>query len=136
MDCANVVQHTVLAYAPATTLHAVAMHLPQSAAFTAERIRRTSKRQEALGLDVLVHGEFERNDMVDYFGEQLAGFAFPEHGCVQSFPSVGGGVPKSQDGGRHHVERGAHTPPAAGVLPVAGLQPGAVGVRGRLAALP
>jgi 5-methyltetrahydropteroyltriglutamate--homocysteine methyltransferase len=44
-------------------------------------------RQEALGLDVLVHGEFERNDMVQYFGEQLAGFAFTHHGWVQSYGS-------------------------------------------------
>ncbi len=41
--------------------------------------------QEEIGLDVLVHGEFERNDMVEYFGEQLAGFAFTEHGWVQSY---------------------------------------------------
>ena len=43
--------------------------------------------QEDIGLDVLVHGEFERNDMVQYFGEQLAGFAFTEHGWVQSYGS-------------------------------------------------
>src|SRR5690606_35020476 len=35
--------------------------------------------QEEVGLDVLVHGEFERNDMVQYFGEQLSGFAFTNH---------------------------------------------------------
>ena len=40
--------------------------------------------QEEIGLDVLVHGEFERNDMVKYFGEQLGGFAFTKHGWVQS----------------------------------------------------
>ncbi|MYM71677.1 5-methyltetrahydropteroyltriglutamate--homocysteine S-methyltransferase [Duganella sp. FT134W] len=45
------------------------------------------QRQEALGLDVLVHGEAERNDMVEYFGEQLAGFAFTQHGWVQSYGS-------------------------------------------------
>jgi 5-methyltetrahydropteroyltriglutamate--homocysteine methyltransferase len=44
-------------------------------------------RQEALGLDVLVHGEFERNDMVQYFGEQLSGFAFTHHAWVQSYGS-------------------------------------------------
>jgi 5-methyltetrahydropteroyltriglutamate--homocysteine methyltransferase len=44
-------------------------------------------RQETLGLDVLVHGEFERNDMVQYFGEQLSGFAFTHHGWVQSYGS-------------------------------------------------
>ncbi|MFT3675271.1 MAG: 5-methyltetrahydropteroyltriglutamate--homocysteine S-methyltransferase [Chitinophagaceae bacterium] len=43
--------------------------------------------QEEIGLDVLVHGEFERNDMVEYFGEQLAGFAFTENGWVQSYGS-------------------------------------------------
>ncbi|NLG77814.1 MAG: 5-methyltetrahydropteroyltriglutamate--homocysteine S-methyltransferase, partial [Xanthomonadaceae bacterium] len=50
---------------------------------TADAIRR----QEALGLDVLVHGEFERNDMVEYFGEQLDGFAFTQNGWVQSYGS-------------------------------------------------
>ncbi|SHH42420.1 5-methyltetrahydropteroyltriglutamate--homocysteine S-methyltransferase [Massilia sp. CF038] len=44
-------------------------------------------RQEALGLDVLVHGEAERNDMVEYFGEQLDGFAFTRFGWVQSYGS-------------------------------------------------
>ena len=44
-------------------------------------------RQDALGLDVLVHGEAERNDMVEYFGEQLAGFAFSQNGWVQSYGS-------------------------------------------------
>jgi len=43
--------------------------------------------QEEIGIDVLVHGEFERNDMVQYFGEQLAGFAFTKHGWVQSYGS-------------------------------------------------
>ncbi|MCW5696680.1 MAG: 5-methyltetrahydropteroyltriglutamate--homocysteine S-methyltransferase [Bauldia sp.] len=43
--------------------------------------------QEEIDLDVLVHGEFERNDMVQYFGEQLAGFAFTQHGWVQSYGS-------------------------------------------------
>ena len=43
--------------------------------------------QEDIGLDVLVHGEFERNDMVKYFGEQLEGFAFTQHGWVQSYGS-------------------------------------------------
>ncbi|WP_280155330.1 5-methyltetrahydropteroyltriglutamate--homocysteine S-methyltransferase [Piscinibacter sp. XHJ-5] len=44
-------------------------------------------RQEAIGLDVLVHGEAERNDMVEYFGEQLEGFAFTANGWVQSYGS-------------------------------------------------
>jgi len=43
--------------------------------------------QERLGLDVLVHGEAERNDMVEYFGEQLAGYAFSQSGWVQSYGS-------------------------------------------------
>ncbi len=43
--------------------------------------------QERAGLDVLVHGEFERNDMVEYFGEQLEGFAFTRFGWVQSYGS-------------------------------------------------
>jgi 5-methyltetrahydropteroyltriglutamate--homocysteine methyltransferase len=41
--------------------------------------------QEELGVDVLVHGEFERNDMVEYFGERLSGFAFTQNGWVQSY---------------------------------------------------
>ena len=45
------------------------------------------REQEALGLDVLVHGESERNDMVEYFGEQLRGFAFTQSGWVQSYGS-------------------------------------------------
>jgi len=49
--------------------------------------RAAVKWQEDIGLDVLVHGEFERNDMVQYFGEQLAGFAFTRAGWVQSYGS-------------------------------------------------
>jgi 5-methyltetrahydropteroyltriglutamate--homocysteine methyltransferase len=45
------------------------------------------REQEALGLDVLVHGEPERNDMVEYFGEHLAGYAFTQFGWVQSYGS-------------------------------------------------
>ena len=45
------------------------------------------KEQEDLGLDVLVHGEFERNDMVEYFGEKLDGFIFSKFGWVQSYGS-------------------------------------------------
>lgn len=44
-------------------------------------------QQEAIGLDVLVHGEAERNDMVEFFGEQLAGYAFTQNGWVQSYGS-------------------------------------------------
>ncbi|GAA4525778.1 5-methyltetrahydropteroyltriglutamate--homocysteine S-methyltransferase [Amycolatopsis samaneae] len=52
-----------------------------------EEIERVIRLQEDLGLDVLVHGEPERNDMVQYFAEQLAGFAATEHGWVQSYGS-------------------------------------------------
>jgi 5-methyltetrahydropteroyltriglutamate--homocysteine methyltransferase len=50
-------------------------------------IERCVREQERLGIDVLVHGEAERNDMVEYFGEQLEGYAFSEHGWVQSYGS-------------------------------------------------
>jgi 5-methyltetrahydropteroyltriglutamate--homocysteine methyltransferase len=50
-----------------------------------EEIARVIRLQDELGLDVLVHGEPERNDMVQYFGEQLAGVAVTEHGWVQSY---------------------------------------------------
>jgi 5-methyltetrahydropteroyltriglutamate--homocysteine methyltransferase len=56
-------------------------------AFLRDETARAVRWQEAIGLDVLVHGEFERNDMVQYFGEQLAGFAFTRHGWVQSYGS-------------------------------------------------
>lgn len=58
-------------------------------AFLKQEIARTIQQQEKIGLDVLVHGEFERTDMVEYFGEQLTGFAFTEHGWVQSYGSRG-----------------------------------------------
>lgn len=50
-------------------------------------IARTIRLQEDIGLDVLVHGEFERSDMVEYFGERLTGVAFTQHGWVQSYGS-------------------------------------------------
>ena len=50
-------------------------------------IETAIRRQEALGLDVLVHGEAERSDMVEYFGERLEGFAFTRCGWVQSYGS-------------------------------------------------
>ncbi len=50
-------------------------------------IARSVAEQEALDLDVLVHGEAERNDMVEYFGEQLDGYAFSQFGWVQSYGS-------------------------------------------------
>ena len=52
-----------------------------------EQIDEAVAWQEKLGIDVLVHGEFERNDMVEYFGEQLAGFTFSQNGWVQSYGS-------------------------------------------------
>jgi 5-methyltetrahydropteroyltriglutamate--homocysteine methyltransferase len=55
--------------------------------FLQNQTARAVKWQDKIGLDVLVHGEFERNDMVQYFGEQLAGFAFTKHGWVQSYGS-------------------------------------------------
>ena len=55
--------------------------------FLREETARTVRWQEEIGLDVLVHGEFERNDMVQYFGERLAGFVFTRHGWVQSYGS-------------------------------------------------
>ena len=56
-------------------------------AFMREQIAFAVRKQERYGLDVLVHGEPERNDMVEYFGEQLDGFAFTEGGWVQSYGS-------------------------------------------------
>jgi 5-methyltetrahydropteroyltriglutamate--homocysteine methyltransferase len=56
-------------------------------AFLKDEIKKTIELQEALGLDVLVHGEAERNDMVEYFGEQMSGFCFTENGWVQSYGS-------------------------------------------------
>lgn len=60
--------------------------------------------QEEIGLDVLVHGEFERNDMVEYFGEQLDGFLFTKNGWVQSYgsrcvkpPVIAGDVSRPHD---------------------------------------
>nr|WP_320193102.1 5-methyltetrahydropteroyltriglutamate--homocysteine S-methyltransferase [uncultured Desulfobacter sp.] len=52
-----------------------------------DQMKNTIQFQEETGLDVLVHGEAERNDMVEYFGEQLDGFAFSQYGWVQSYGS-------------------------------------------------
>ena len=52
-----------------------------------DQIKMVVDKQEQIGLDVLVHGEPERNDMVEYFGEQLSGFAFTKFGWVQSYGS-------------------------------------------------
>jgi 5-methyltetrahydropteroyltriglutamate--homocysteine methyltransferase len=59
----------------------------QYADFIREQIDIWIKLQEDIGLDVLVHGEFERTDMVEFFGEKLAGFAFTQNGWVQSYGS-------------------------------------------------
>lgn len=56
-------------------------------AFIKKEIEESVRWQEELGIDVLVHGEFERNDMVEYFGEQLDGFVFTKNGWVQSYGS-------------------------------------------------
>jgi len=55
--------------------------------FLEDEIRRCVEMQEEAGLDVVTHGEFERNDMVEYFAERFEGFAFTEHGWVQSYGS-------------------------------------------------
>ncbi len=56
-------------------------------AFLTVQTEQCVRVQEQIGLDVLVHGEFERNDMVEYFGEQLDGFVFTGNGWVQSYGS-------------------------------------------------
>ena len=56
-------------------------------AFLRSETQAAIRWQEDIGIDVLVHGEFERNDMVQYFGEQLSGYAFTKHGWVQSYGS-------------------------------------------------
>ncbi len=53
--------------------------------FNRKKIAECEKWQEEIGLDVLVHGEYERNDMVEYFGESLGGFLFTEKAWVQSY---------------------------------------------------
>lgn len=60
---------------------------PQYKDFLKQQMKETIRFQENIGLDVLVHGEAERNDMVEYFGEQLEGFAFTRNGWVQSYGS-------------------------------------------------
>ena len=52
-----------------------------------KEIKKWIEIQEEIGLDVLVHGEFERTDMVEYFGEKLTGFAFTENGLGESYGS-------------------------------------------------
>src|SRR5215472_10951074 len=57
-------------------------------AFLKQEIEHVIRFQEEVGLDVLVHGEFERSDMVEYFAEQLSGMLFTEQGWVQSYGSL------------------------------------------------
>ncbi|AJA46090.1 methionine synthase (B12-independent) [Frischella perrara] len=61
------------------------INLEQYTAFNQQKIADCITLQEEIGLDVLVHGEFERNDMVEYFGESLNGFVFTEKAWVQSY---------------------------------------------------
>ncbi len=75
----------------------------QYTAFNRKKIAECIALQEKIGLDVLVHGEFERNDMVEYFGENLAGFLFTEKAWVQSYgtrcvkpPIIWGDISRSQ----------------------------------------
>lgn len=72
-------------------------------AFNKEKIAECVRFQEEIGLDVLVHGEFERNDMVEYFGESLEGYLFTEKAWVQSYgtrcvkpPIIWGDISRSQ----------------------------------------
>ena len=53
--------------------------------FIKEQIKKAIEIQEDIGLDVFVHGEFERTDMVEFFGEKMEGFAFTKNGWVQSY---------------------------------------------------
>ncbi len=71
--------------------------------YNREKIAECIRRQEEIGLDVLVHGEYERNDMVEYFGECLDGFLFTEKAWVQSYgtrcvkpPIIWGDVSRSK----------------------------------------
>lgn len=59
--------------------------LEQYTAFNKQKIAECIALQEDIGLDILVHGEFERNDMVEYFGEHLEGFIFTQNAWVQSY---------------------------------------------------
>ncbi|MFC0215717.1 5-methyltetrahydropteroyltriglutamate--homocysteine S-methyltransferase [Paenibacillus chartarius] len=59
----------------------------QYSGFIRQQIEHWVRIQEEIGLDVFVHGEFERTDMVEFFGEKLAGFAFTQNGWVQSYGS-------------------------------------------------
>jgi len=60
---------------------------PQYDSFIKEEIEKCIRFQEEIGIDVLVHGEFERNDMVEFFGENLQGYVISQNGWVQSYGS-------------------------------------------------
>ena len=71
--------------------------------FNKNKIKECIELQEEIGLDVIVHGEFERNDMVEYFGENLSGYVFTEKAWVQSYgtrcvkpPIIWGDVSRKQ----------------------------------------
>ncbi|MCB0016181.1 MAG: 5-methyltetrahydropteroyltriglutamate--homocysteine S-methyltransferase [Anaerolineales bacterium] len=70
-----------------SAFHKGKISLESYEAFLKEEIERTIRFQEVVGLDVLVHGESERTDMVEYFGKQLTGIAFTDNGWVQSYGS-------------------------------------------------
>ncbi len=77
--------------------------LSEYESFLRDKIKDCIALQETIGLDVLVHGEFERNDMVEYFGESLDGYIFTEKAWVQSYgtrcvkpPVVWGDVSRSK----------------------------------------
>jgi len=61
--------------------------LKEYESFLEDATKDAIKWQEEIDIDVLVHGEYERNDMVEYFGEQLSGYAFTKNGWVQSYGS-------------------------------------------------
>jgi 5-methyltetrahydropteroyltriglutamate--homocysteine methyltransferase len=63
------------------------LNAEQYDAFLKEKTAEAIRWQDEIDIDVPVHGEFERNDMVEYFGEQLSGFAFTKNGWVQSYGS-------------------------------------------------
>ena len=93
-----------------------ALTTPTIETFLREETARAVRWQEEIGLDVLVHGEFERNDMVQYFGEQLSGFAFTKHGWVQSY---GSRCVASADHLRRRFAPGADDGDWSAILPIA-----------------
>ncbi len=85
---------TIGSFPQTTTIRQARRHLRQGKIDQADyrsimraEISRVIREQASLGLDVMVHGEAERNDMVEYFGEQLDGYTFSQYGWVQSYGS-------------------------------------------------